>query len=922
MRLVYPVCCFLITTVAIGTFRLENASAETPFKIVINEIMQNPAAVGDTEGEWFELYNAGDASVDLNGFVVRDDDSDAFVIDTPLVLAPGGFAVLGNNADIETNGGVRVDFSYGSSMFLANGADELVLVDRDGLEADRVAWDGGSVFPDPTGASMALVDPNADNAIGLNWTVSSPAFGGGDRGTPGADNSGQVADAVAVLISEVQGSGTSSPLLGQRVVVEGIVVGDFQRGIGRDGELNGFAMQEEDGDSDGDPTSSEGIFVFEGDTPTSDVSRGDRVRVTGSVSEFFGETQIGDATVELLSTGETLPSAAVLSLPFDAVVANSDGELIADLEAFEGMQVTVPQPLFVTELFNLDRFGEIRLAADGRLFQFTNDNPPDMEGFARHVEEVARSTIMLDDGLNVQNPDPIRYPAPGLTTSNAVRMGDSVMSLRGVLRFTRGSGGSGDELYRVVPTEEPAFESQNVRPQAPQVEGSLTVASFNVLNFFNDIDDSTGRCFPSLTDEDCRGADNIEELERQQAKLVVALSELDADIIGLVELENDYVDGAQSSIATLVDALNAAGTADCGAYDYVDPNRRVGDDAIAVGLVFCADTVSLAAGTTPAILTDALLPELGLVDRAPIFDGESTNRAPLAATFDVAGEQLTVVVNHFKSKGPSSLADSPVCDAPAAEPNCDQGDGQGFWNARRIDAAVALLAWLAGSPTGSDDPDRLIIGDLNAYQREDPIATLLARGFTDAVLAFGTSDEQPYSFVFDGQAGALDFALVSPSLVAQTRGAAEWHSNADEADGLDYNTDFGRNVSIFDGAVPFRASDHDPLVVGFDLGASSVAPTFADVASQVSMLVASGELVGAGRYSVFRAIRLGWFEQLLDWAVGFEERGLTDAVCGVSQLLVSGSDGGGSPPDLVEGPALSAVQVALLDAQAASDCGG
>jgi len=156
--------------------------------IIINEIMQNPSAVSDSAGEWFELYNSGPLAVDLAGWTVADNDTDAFVIAGSLVIAAGGYLVLGNNSNTGTNGGITVNYSYGTSFFIANGADEIVLFDAGLNEIDRVEYDGGPTFPDPNGASMALLSPALDNNIGANWTTSTTAFGDGDFGTPGAAN--------------------------------------------------------------------------------------------------------------------------------------------------------------------------------------------------------------------------------------------------------------------------------------------------------------------------------------------------------------------------------------------------------------------------------------------------------------------------------------------------------------------------------------------------------------------------------------------------------------------------------------------------------------------------------------------------------------------------------------------------------------
>jgi len=156
---------------------------------VIHEILQNPAAVNDSAGEWFEVFNPTATPFDLDGWTIQDNDIDSHVIANggPLVLPAGGFLVLGNNGDSLTNGGVAVDYVY-SGIALANGADELVLLDTDLNEIDRVEWDDGLTFPDPNGASMALSDPALDNNVGANWCTASTPFGDGDFGTPGAAN--------------------------------------------------------------------------------------------------------------------------------------------------------------------------------------------------------------------------------------------------------------------------------------------------------------------------------------------------------------------------------------------------------------------------------------------------------------------------------------------------------------------------------------------------------------------------------------------------------------------------------------------------------------------------------------------------------------------------------------------------------------
>jgi predicted extracellular nuclease len=584
------------------------------------------------------------------------------------------------------------------------------------------------------------------------------------------------------MISGIQGSGATSPMAGQTVTVTGIVTGDFQENDADDRRnLGGFYIQ--DGPPDLDLQTSDGVFVFDGDNPATDINAGDLVEVTGTVAEFFGETQITASSVRVVGVGAVV--ARPLSLPFNGTTTNSDGEPIADLERYEGMLVELIDTLTVSGHNDLERFGAVTLAAGGRLTQFTNTSSPDVAGYSAHKEMNARRSIVLDDGLRSQNPDRVHYLAAGAAANYSLRSGDTLDGVVGVLRYSRGSGGSGDETWRLMPVAEPQFTASNPRPAAPAIGGSVRVASFNVLNFFTTIDGGQANCGPR-GNQSCRGADSNAEFARQLEKTVTALTMVNADIIGLVELENN----ASASLGTLADAMNArTGTSD---YTWVDTGT-IHDDAIKTGFIYRRSRMS-------TVGNFALL-DRGVDSRF----NDARNRPVLAQSFalDASGAVLTVAVNHLKSKGSS-------CDADG-DPNL--GDGQGNCNITRTNAAAALADWLATDPTGSGDSDVLIIGDLNAYLREDPLRTLTNAGFTNLL----ESQANPYSFAFDAQAGALDHALVSASLAPQIVAAMEWHINADEPRLLDYNLENGRNPNLFDGTTPFRAADHDPIVIGIDL---------------------------------------------------------------------------------------------------------
>jgi predicted extracellular nuclease len=350
---------------------------------------------------------------------------------------------------------------------------------------------------------------------------------------------------------------------------------------------------------------------------------------------------------------------------------------------------------------------------------------------------------------------------------------------------------------------EPAFSyeftSNNERTETPEdVGGTLKVASFNVLNYFTTINS--------------RGADSIAELDRQREKTAAAVCAIDADIAGLIEIENN------AGVA-INDLLNGAGGINetCGPYDLIETGV-LGTDEIIQAFIYKPASVSPVGDF--AVLDSS-------VDTRFLDD---FNRPALAQTFqdNTTGGIFTVVVNHLKSKG----SDCNAVNDP------DILDGQGNCNITRTKAAAAMVDWLATDPTGSGDEDFLIMGDLNSYRNEDPIDTIEI-GSDDTA---GTADDytdlldvlagpSAYSFVFDGQLGYLDTALASNDLLAEVTGITEWHINADEIPVFDYNDeiDDGSNESSFEresASLPiyepnqYRSSDHDPVLVGLDLVAT------------------------------------------------------------------------------------------------------
>ncbi|MES2885754.1 MAG: ExeM/NucH family extracellular endonuclease, partial [Pseudomonadota bacterium] len=535
--------------------------------------------------------------------------------------------------------------------------------------------------------------------------------------------------------------------------------------------LNGFFVQEETVDQDSDALSSEGLFVFDRNFGVA-VAANDVVRVAGTVREQFGQTELFNITsVQVCSSNASAVSATPVTLPFSSLNFP---------EQLEGMLVTLPQKLAVTNNFTLARFGEVELSSESRLVQPTQVAAP---GAAANALQASNNLnrLLIDDANGMQNRDPVVYPGTGLSAFNTLRGGDSVSNLTGVMGF-------GFNVYRVQPTVAPQFVAENPRTAAPDLpgQGSLRVASFNVLNYFNG--DGAGGGFPTA-----RGANTPAEFTRQRDKVIAAISALQADVIGLIEIENDGY-ASNSAIADLVNGLNAAAPAGT-SYAFVDVGGPIGTDQIAVGFVYRVQTAAPLGA--PAILDSR-------VDARFI---DTKNRPALAQTFrEIASNaRFTAAVNHFKSKGSA-------CD-DVGDP--DLFDGAGNCNVTRRNAALALVDWLATDPTQSGDPDFLVIGDLNSYAQEEPITTLRDGGFTNLVDLDGSQNPPELSYTFDGQWGTLDYGLANAGLLAQVTGATEWLINGAEPIALDYNTEFksAGQQALFYNADPYRSSDHDPVVI-------------------------------------------------------------------------------------------------------------
>ncbi|MDN7126064.1 ExeM/NucH family extracellular endonuclease [Pseudidiomarina sp. 1APR75-33.1] len=743
--------------------------------IIISEHIE-----GSSNNKAIEFFNAGATEIDLSTYVLEiySNGGTEAGNTVPLVgtLPPNGIYVVAHpsaSAEIQAIADKTGNLFY-------NGNDALVLRSGDAV-VDSMGQIGVDEVWESDGVSMQNQTIRRKDSITSGDTDPSDVYAPGDEFNSFAIDDisdlgqhlgfgsaqpepepepapefGACGDA-ATLVSEVQGSGLSSPLFESEVVVEAVVTAVYL-----DGErpLNGFFIQEEDADQDTDPATSEGVFVYHQDTA---VAAGDKVRLAGTVGEYYDSTQISGLTaITVCASGESVTPAS-FSVPVDSLNA---------FEAIEGMLVQLEHPVVVTDTETLGQYGEFWVARD-RLYTPTQVAAPAED----NTINFRLNAFLVDDARGVTNAEDVPFPAGGLSAVNTLRLGTEITNPVGVINYSFSE-------YRLLPTSALQYIDANPRTEAPQLtdEGDLRIASFNVQNFFNG--DGAGGGFPTE-----RGAGTLVEYERQLAKLVAAITAMNADIIGLNEIENDGF-AETSAIAQLVAEVNAQSDAEWAFVSFGDA-EYVGSDAITNALIYRTDR---AAETGTAVFTTEVPFDFG-------------NRPPIAQTFhDLVNEdEVTVVVNHFRSKG--------GCNSSAAEGDKDSGDGQGCWNATRVQAAEKVLEWIANDPTGRDVEDVILVGDFNAYGMEDPVQAIIDAGYTD--LQFAALGAENHTYVYDGLSGSLDHAFASTSLNDKVVATVNWNINADEPQVFSYNTEYKSEVNLanYYNEDPYRSSDHDPVVV-------------------------------------------------------------------------------------------------------------
>ena len=758
---------------------------------------------GGTDGEEFTFPAGASASAgtyiyvasEIDGFTAffgsaPDYDTSSMGIngDDAIELFKDG-SVIDTFGDINTDGsGTTWEYldgwAYRTSGQTANGgsfeASNWTYSGVDALDGSTTNTDAATPFP----AGTFTTEGGGD-------VVEVPEEPAVELGICGAD---------ATLISAIQGSESSSAEVGNNVIIEAIVTGT---------RAGGFFVQEEASDYDADDATSEGLFV-EGSV---DVETGNLVRLYGEVEENYGMTTLAmDSDVAALDCGTADAVAAVeLSMPYEL-----------DLETVEGMVVSVTDAT-VTSTNNLWRFGEI-VVSDTVKRQPSDVAAPLSEAYTAAEEASETSLLTIEDNSSSQYPDALNY-FPTFSYVNAIRIGDSV-SAAGPLNYSFGT-------YRINPSD--VIEVTSSREANPVVtEGNLSIATFNVLNYFNGEVDANGDV--TFDYDENRGADDEVAFELQQGRIVEAIVNLNADVVGLMEIETDGF-GENSAIQSLVNAINAElGETEQYSFIATSDGSEIGTDAITVGLLYKATVV------TPE--NDAMV--VAMPEQQIDEDSLARMRPSLLQSFvhTESSKSFLVAVNHFKSKGSQCAED--VAEAPSEITTI-----QGSCNALRVSAAITLGNALSDESL----PERkVILGDLNAYSAEDPVAVLTdytpeSRGYTittavntgmdegssvDVESSFGYHnlaeefDAEGFSYWFYGteQVGSLDHVLASEAMLEDAIDGAHWNINSVEAYQLQYDQALryypDEDGYAFTDVGPFRSSDHDPFIATFDLQADVV----------------------------------------------------------------------------------------------------
>ena len=657
----------------------------------------------------------------------------------------------------------------------------------------------------------AYADPSEDPTSGSETQASTP--------TPSVEASAHVRQtrAVSALVSipdiQTAGDGDDSQLINQTVETKGVVTAAYPKGENANLKgLEGFTIQTPGTGGTWDParTASDGLFVFMGKSSATMPSIGDCVVVKGKVAEYSG---VKNATAATQSLTQLLPQSITAATDCDPVKPTElSGVPTQDqMEALESMLVLPKDTWTITDNYKTNRYGTLSLTPGTEVLRTATDVVAPGAAAQAYEAENAAKTIDLDDASTTdltnfkQNGHKERYAY--LANGAPARVGYHVTFTKPVVlesRFgsfvfqpTQMTAGNPDRSPVTITGE---------RPAAPSVSGDTKVATFNVLNYFSDLGENEPGCkgyedrdHKYVTDKNCklRGAWSSQAFANQQTKIVQAINTIDADVVALEEIENPVASGVSTdrdgALKSLVNALNAAAGSEVWAYVPSPSTVPANEDVIRIAFIYKKAKI---APVGDSVIYDD-----------PAYTGLA--RQPLAQEFkpitdaNHEGKNFVVIANHFKSKG---SAPKNLSGAEAAA-NTDNGDGQGNSNGVRVKQARALATFAQrfnGTPT-------LLVGDFNAYTKEDPLKVLTDAGWTHE------SGHGDSSYVYGGRSGSMDHVFANSAAHPLITEVKSWAVNAQESIAFEYSRANYNAYLAFEADNPYRASDHNPEIIGLNL---------------------------------------------------------------------------------------------------------
>ncbi len=617
----------------------------------------------------------------------------------------------------------------------------------------------------------------------------------------------------------------------------------------------GFYLTDPAGD--GNPATSDGIFVYLNDSKLATnypaLKPGAEVCLEARVEEYYGGTQLkptfeaNKARLQVTAQGLTVPTS---------VLQVNEGETLAQaLNRHEGMRVRLDSSsdLHLTRNYGFDYKvyrNNVELSHKAPLLKPTQLH---IAGSPKAVALAAKNgsnRLVVESDYKAQ--DGVLPWFPGWDADQGyLRIGDQLTGLEGVIVYNK------DAFRLVVPSDVTLSAGALLRtpeddrqPAPARARGSnLRIGSFNVLNYFTSHSSIGGALNVLCKDQadadsakGCnRGAKSQADFEKQRTKIVNAITEMDADLLGLMEMENNGF-GDNSAINNLVTRLNEQQKDASKRYAYV----RLPASLLTSEKFFGGDAIMVAMIYRPALLTPASEANVIRMPEQRYTTGgvakTAGQRDSLVQSFTVAGSKnpLTLVVNHLKSKGSGCYENGDGKTEPA--------DLQGKCTEFRVSAAKVL-----GEAVSKLPGQVLLVGDFNSYAKEDPIRVLtdynpatserkiVSASHTfigdqsyeqlgrEVTRSYGLIDlnvkfnkEKAISYSYDSELGTLDYALANPALASKVVNVADWHINSFESSLFEYGNQYTGTLLKSDN--PFSASDHDPIIVDLKMKGHSGKP--------------------------------------------------------------------------------------------------